>query len=86
MALSELDHQNIVTGNRTGRRRLDEFAPSKLAVGDTAEPQGTQAALTTSDATVIDATYGAPEEGVLNNVRTRLDELEARLQAAGFIA
>jgi len=44
------------------------------------------AAATAIDATVIDATYGAPEEAVLNNVRTRLNELEAALQAHGIIA
>ncbi len=56
-------------------------------------------AFTAADATVIDATYGTVEEDVLNNVRTRTDEsvtvltnvrtrlndLEARLQAAGII-
>jgi len=39
------------------------------------------AALTAEDATAIDSTYDATEEAVLNNVRTRLGEVEARLQA-----
>lgn len=43
-------------------------------------------ALTAPNATVIDSTYGADEEGVLNNVRTRINELESKLQALGLIA
>lgn len=43
-------------------------------------------ALTAADPTVIDSTYGADEEGVLNNVRTRLGELETKLQALGLLA
>ena len=44
-----------------------------------------QGALTAEDATVIDATYGAVEEAVLNNVRTRIGELEAAAQAMGWL-
>ncbi len=40
-------------------------------------------AITAEDATVIDATYGAVEEAVLNNVRTRVGELEVILQGLG---
>lgn len=43
------------------------------------------AALTAVDATAIDAVYDATEQGVLNNVRTRLNEIEALLQAAGLL-
>ncbi len=42
-------------------------------------------ALTAEDATVIDATYGSDEEGVLNNVRTRVGEIEVVLQAQGLL-
>ena len=44
-----------------------------------------QGGLTAEDATVIDATYGAVEEAVLNNVRTRIGELEAAAQAMGWL-
>ena len=44
------------------------------------------AALTAADATAIDGTYGAPEQGVLDNVRVRVNEIEARLEAAGIVA
>lgn len=43
------------------------------------------AALTAADASVVDATYGAEESGVINNLRTRLNELESRIKALGFI-
>lgn len=43
------------------------------------------AALTAVDATAINATYDATEEAVLNNVRTRLNEIEALLQANGLL-
>lgn len=49
-------------------------------------PVDRPAALTTADATAIDGTYGAPEQGVLDNVRTRLGELEDRLQELGLIS
>jgi len=42
-------------------------------------------ALTAEDSTVIDATYDAVEQAVLNNVRTRLGELEARVQNFGIM-
>ncbi len=44
------------------------------------------AALTAADASVIDATYGATEEAVLNNVRTRLNEVDTLLDNYGLIA
>lgn len=44
------------------------------------------AALTAADATAIDAAYDAVEQGVLNNVRTRLNEIESRLQSLGLLS
>ena len=44
------------------------------------------AALTAADNTAIDAVFDATEEAVLNNVRTRLNELVARLQANGLLS
>jgi len=45
-----------------------------------------QAALTTADASIVDDTYGAEEAAVIENLRTRVNQLEAALQALGFIA
>ena len=44
------------------------------------------AALTAADGSTVDATYGAEEAAVLANVVTRQAEIEARLQALGFIS
>ena len=44
------------------------------------------AALTISATNTVDATYGDAEATVINNLRTRLDELEARLKAFGLLA
>jgi hypothetical protein len=44
------------------------------------------AALTSADGATVDGTYGAEEAGVINNIRTRLGEIQARLQAHGLIA
>jgi len=46
----------------------------------------TESALTASDASVVDATYGTQERDVINNLRVRVNELEARLQAHGLLA
>ncbi len=48
-------------------------------------PVSKATALTAEDATVIDATYGSVEEAVLNNLRTRVGELESKLQAYGLL-
>lgn len=84
MAIDIGTAKNIAGATETGRRALDAFNPSEFAVG-ASSPTGTGAALTTVDATAIDDTYGTVEEDVLNNVRTRLNEIEARLQAMGII-
>lgn len=49
-------------------------------------PVAKAAALTAVDATAIDAVYGAVEEAVLNNVRSRVNDLESRLQAYTLLA
>lgn len=41
--------------------------------------------LTASDASTVDVTYGTEESDVINNLRTRLDELETILQNMGLI-
>jgi hypothetical protein len=48
-------------------------------------PVARPAALTAADAAVVDGTYGAEEAGVIANLRTRVNELEARLRSLGLI-
>ena len=43
-------------------------------------------ALTGEDATAINSVYDAVEEAVLNNVRTRLGEIETKLKDLGLLA
>lgn len=45
-----------------------------------------RAALTPSDESTVDATYGNEERDVIINLRIRVDELEARLQEAGILS
>ncbi len=85
MAVSPSDARAVASGNAKGKELLDAPNPTSLAVGTQSTPATTQAALSAENATVIDATYGAIDEGVLNNVRTRLGEIEAALQAFGLI-
>ena len=51
-----------------------------------ATPVVQQTALTAVDATAIDGTYDSVEQAVLNNVRTRVNDMETKLQALGFLA
>lgn len=44
------------------------------------------AALTAAAADTVDGTYGTEEATVIANMRTRLGEIEARLEAAGIVA
>lgn len=44
-----------------------------------------QPALTAADASTVDAVYGAEEVAVINNLRTRVNELEARLRTNGLL-
>lgn len=85
MPRSADDAREVAAGTEAGRVIGDALNPStfRLAAGT---PVGRGAALTAVDATAINATYDATEEGVLNNVRTRLNEVEARLQALGLIS
>ena len=43
-------------------------------------------ALTAADASTVDVTYGTEEAAVINNLRTRLGELETQLQALGILS
>ncbi len=78
------DTSNIIFNTTTGTQ-IGTGSTQKLAFyGDTPIVQPT--ALTAVDATVIDSTYDSTEEAVLNNVRTRLNEIEAKLTALGLLA
>lgn len=44
-----------------------------------------RSALTSQDEATVDAAYGSEEQGVIQNNRTRIAELESRLQARGLI-
>lgn len=44
-----------------------------------------QAALTAQDTSTVDATYGAQEQAVIINNRTRIAEIEAALQSIGLL-
>jgi uncharacterized protein YceH (UPF0502 family) len=46
----------------------------------------TSAPLTAADATAPAATYGAPEQAIVANLQTRVNELEARLTAIGMLS
>jgi hypothetical protein len=44
-----------------------------------------ESALTPADNNTVGSTYGANEANVINNLRTRINELEAKLQAQGLL-
>lgn len=70
----------------SGALNAADFVPSNGPVGVFGKaPVAQQPALTAADAAAIDITYGAEEAGVLGNLRTRLNEVEARLRAYGFL-
>lgn len=49
-------------------------------------PQSQPAALTAATAETIDATYGEQEKKTIENLRTRINELETKLKALGLLA
>lgn len=46
---------------------------------------GTQPGLTAEDSSTVDGTYGAEEQAVIENLRTRVGELETALQELGLL-
>jgi hypothetical protein len=44
-----------------------------------------QSSLTAVDGATVDATYGAQEQGVINNTRTRVTEIENALRNVGIL-
>ena len=49
-------------------------------------PVSQQGAMSAADAATVDTTYGAEEAGVINNIRTRVGEVETALENLGLIA
>lgn len=85
------DDDFIINKNGSGQAyKYDAGNDSHAFDGDMgffgATPVTQPTALTAEDATVIDATYGTDEENVINNLRTRVGELESKLQALGILA
>lgn len=68
------------TGSRFGTSSLQKLG--FYGAAPTARPAG----LTAPNAAAIDSTWDSVEQGVVENLRTRLNELEARLKSLGLIA
>lgn len=82
--LTLADTINIVVNATTGTK-IGTATSQKLAFYNST-PIVQPTALTAEDSTAIDSTYDSVEEAVLNNVRTRLGEVETKLQALGLLA
>jgi len=78
------DARDIVINTTTGTK-IGTGTTQKLAFYNST-PIVQPTVLTAEDATAIDSTYDSVEEAVLNNVRTRLGEVETKLQALGLLA
>lgn len=81
--LTIADASNIILNTTTGTK-IGTATTQKLGFFN-ATPVIKPAALTAADASTVDGTYGAEEAAVINNLRTRLNELESRLQALGLL-
>jgi hypothetical protein len=55
------------------------------AVGIHGQSPASQGSLTAKDGAAVDATYGAEEEGVIKNNRTRIKEIEDKLKQFGLL-
>lgn len=75
---------NIILATSTGTQIGTGTTQLLAFYGTTPVVQPT--VLTSEDATAIDGTYDSVEQAVLNNVRTRLGEVETKLQALGLLA
>ena len=78
--LAFYDAFNIAFGTSTGTK-IGKLTTQKMGFWNTT-PIVQPTALTASDATVTDGTIGTADT-IINNLRTRLNELEAKLSAAG---
>ena len=78
------DGTNIILDTTTGTK-IGTATTQKLGFYNVT-PVVQPTALTTADAGTVDGTYGAEESAVIANLRTRLGELETKLQALGLLA
>lgn len=77
------DGRNVVLGMASGTT-LGTTPSQKLAFFG-ATPVTQQPALSPADGSAVDASYGPEEASVIENLRTRVNELEARLQTYGLL-
>lgn len=82
--LTIADGKNIILDTTTGTK-IGTATSQKLGFFN-ATPVVRPTALTAADASTVDGTYGAEEAAVIANLRTRLGELETKLQALGLLA
>lgn len=78
------DATDIILNGTTGTK-IGTATTQKLGFYN-ATPVVQPTALTSADAATVDATYGSEESGVINNIRTRVGEIESKLQALGLLA
>ncbi|MBI4506892.1 MAG: hypothetical protein HY691_15270, partial [Chloroflexi bacterium] len=82
-SLALADGRNVVLATATGT--MIGTAPAQKLAFFGATPVAQQPALSPADASAVDARYGPEEASVIENLRARVDELEARLQAYGLL-
>jgi len=75
---------NIVLATSTGTQIGTGTTQLLAFYGTTPVVQPT--ALTVADAVAIDATFDATEQTTMINMRTRINEIETKLQALGLLA
>jgi hypothetical protein len=68
------------------RQIEDDGAGNFINSGDKFYDLNEKAGLTTKDTSTVDATYGSEEQSVIQNNRTRIEEIESKLQSHGVIA
>lgn len=74
---------NIITGTTTGTQIGTASGQKVGFFGVTPVVKG--AVLTVADAVALDATYNVTEQTTVSNMRVRINEIETRLQAFGFL-
>lgn len=77
------DGRNIQVGKGTGTK-IATAIDQKLGFFN-ATPVIRQSALTAANASTVDSTYGDDEVNVINNIRTRVNEIATRLTSYGLL-
>lgn len=81
--LTLADAKNLIAGSTTGTK-IATATTQKISLWNKT-PIVQPTALTAADGSTVDGTYGAEEAAVIDNLRTRLGELETKLSAFGFL-